>query len=413
MQAVDQALQVGRHLQRKQTSFVHYCHQSEEDKVHDTIPVLENALFALALFRSRLSDHVLEGKALIEKLLFFEKEGNFPLYLHKWPKCCDPYLGLRLLPVFFWIEADFSHVIGDLKERLTHCIDRIIKGAAKLDLPPWGKFRLQAMQKEVGELPRETLIKDGFAQCLPKTIHEWSEALVSLQIAEKKGADISLAIEEACSFWHPEISLYVGPNFRLDQEGFFPKLTLYDLFMCAWQNAYPKRAKHLCCIHLKGALIFPREVSFTSKPVPFITQEPSLYIAWDEHTFVLAKKEEEYIANFYLNYHIDHTILINGKRATAFQQGDRVEIHSKGLKLALSFSAEDGMYFGSLMRGNRPAQHGCKGENQFFAYDWRIAIYAVQKGKTPMRVKLHLQTQENQLPSPLHASHCPHIELSL
>ena len=61
------ALNMGRKLQKKQTGFVHCCKESEDFVTHDTIPSLENALFALSLFRSRLADNVLEGKALIEK----------------------------------------------------------------------------------------------------------------------------------------------------------------------------------------------------------------------------------------------------------------------------------------------------------------------------------------------------------
>ena len=62
MDAINFAVDTGRRMQRKQTGFVHYCNQSEDLTTHDTIPVLENALFALSLFRTRLADNVLEGK---------------------------------------------------------------------------------------------------------------------------------------------------------------------------------------------------------------------------------------------------------------------------------------------------------------------------------------------------------------
>ncbi len=424
MHTVDLALQSGRMLQRKQTGFVHFCHQSEDRLTHDTIPVLENALFALSLFRSRLSDNVLEGKGLIEKLLAFEVEGNFPTYLHEYPKCLDPYLGLRLLPVLFWITVDFSHVIGDLKEKLENCINRILAQVDKTDLPDWVQFRLDAFNGKIGSLP--------------KTFYHWSEALISLQLAEKKGADITAILEEVSKLWHPELSLYTGPALRRHQDGHTPELSLFDLFLCQWQKKFPKRAEKLQAVHLRGALIRPLrfELNFPSKPVPYIhfasEEECPLFIAWETHTFVLAKRhlqvegnakelvlhlgeeEDDIGMNFFLDHHSDHEIFVNGEKATTFEQKDVLEIRSKELLIKLRFSVEDGRYLGVLMRGNRPSQHACRGEDHFTAFDWRIAIRTVSKGKAPIRVHLEVcqQMQESQQPLPLHASHYPHTELS-
>lgn len=367
MQAANRALKSGRSFQKKQTGLVHFCYQSEDRNTHDTIPTYENALFALALFRSRLADNVLEAKALIEKLLPFEMEGNFPVYLHDFPEQNDPYLGLKLFPVFFWIVHDFSHVIGDLKEKLPACMDRIVERAKGMDLPPWAAFRLKAIQGEVG--------------ILPKTVFDWGEGLVSLQIAEKKGADIEEAIQMAASLWHPGISLYVGPASQRHQDGLFPEVNLFDLFMCEWQKKYPKRLEALAPVHLKGALIRPRVVTLEEKPEPFIDQDP-LFIAWKDHTLTMAKKGEESI-DFYLNYHPDHEIFVEGKKATTFQEGQELEIRSKDLSIKISFVSDDGVYFGHLLRGNRPAQHATKGENLFSAFDWRISIQTVREGKPP------------------------------
>lgn len=422
MDAVNFAIETGRNYQKKQTGFIHYCYQSEDLTTHDTIPVLENALFALSLFRSRLTDHVLEGKNLIEKLLSFEVEGNFPIYLHAYPQTSDPYLGLRILPALFWVSVDFGHVIGELKQALEKCIERIILRAHTLDpLPNWARFRLEAYEGEVGNLP--------------STLHDWSEGLVSLQLAERRGAEISQYLSEACKLWHPELSLYIGPAKRFNQDKDQPELTLFDLFMCQWQKKYSSRTKKLGAIHLHGALIRPLSFQPTlpTQSVPFVHIQPDgecpLFIAWEDHTFVLAKQhlkvefeKEDLIVhlseegddmgvNFFFNYHPEDEFFVNGLKANTFKEGDVVEIHSKGLTIQLSFQVEDGSYMGHFMRGNRPSQHACKGKNHFAAYDWRIPIRTIARGKSPIRVSLQIarQTPASQPQSPLHVVHCPHI----
>lgn len=423
MQANSLALSAGRALQKKQTGFVHFCKESEDLKTHDTIPVYENALFALALFKSRLADHVIEGKALIEKILAFECDGNFPVYLHEYPKQSDPYLGLRLLPIFFWLSIDFGHVIGQLKGELRKLNERILNRVKDLNLPEWAHCRVLAMRGEAFTLPGNL-----------------DEGLISLQIAEKRGASIQDVIELACEFWHPDLQLYIGPSMRRNQWGSVPEVTLYDLFLSSWQKRFSDRVTQMHPIHLKGALIRPLtfEPFFKEKPTPWIHFDPSeempLWIAWDCHTFALAKKhlgveeghssstvskeiilhlpeEEEMPISFYLDHHPDHNLLVDGQKASVFRQGQKLEVVSKDIELSLSFSAEDGIYCGHVMRGNRPSQHLCRGDHLFDSFDWRIAIRTVRPGKRPIRVKVQLERgkESPQLP-PLHASHCLHTK---
>lgn len=398
MDAINLAVEAGRRLQRKQTGFIHYCNQSEDLTTHDTIPVLENALFALSLFRTRLADNVLEGKTIIEKLLAFEVDGNFPTYLHAYPQVTDPYLNLRLLPIFFWITVDFGHVIGGLKQSLEACVERILaqtKGSSH-----WAKFRLDAFEGKIGELPR--------------TLSEWGEGLISLQLAEKHGANIEEPIRAAFKLWHPELHLYIGPAARRNQEGHLPELTLFDLFMCQWHKSFSERASKFAPIHLQGALIRPLgfEVERENLPVPFIhfnaEDECPLFIAWQQHTFVLARQQvggnaqemtiqlkEGEEANFYFNHHPDHQIFVDGLKATTFRQNESVEIRSKGLTMKLEMSAEDGTYMGHILRGNRPSQHWCKGENQFAAFDWQISIRTIVAGERPVRVRMNFEKDFN------------------
>ena len=91
--------------QSPQTGYIHLNY--EEIARSDTIPLLENFSFALALFRSRLTENVFKGKALLEKLLAFEVDGNFPVYLHEYPQCKDRDFSLEILPVLHWVLFHF------------------------------------------------------------------------------------------------------------------------------------------------------------------------------------------------------------------------------------------------------------------------------------------------------------------
>ena len=83
---IDLAIASGRRRLSDQTSFVHLSYETEGAK-HDTIPLFENFCYALGLFRSKLTEDIAEGKALLERLFAFEVEGNFPVYLHEYPVC--------------------------------------------------------------------------------------------------------------------------------------------------------------------------------------------------------------------------------------------------------------------------------------------------------------------------------------
>jgi len=427
--AADQALSVGRAFQKEQTKMIHYCHQSKDRVTHDTIPTLENGLFALALFRTRLKEEILEGKALLEKILNFEVEGNFPVYLHEYPHLSDSFLGLRLLPVLFWVRRDFAHILGELKEKIDGAIERILSHLPK-ELPRWAKFRLEALEGKVGELPDT----------------EWglSEALISLQIAEGCGAAIGEAMAKIALLWEPDLQLYTGSSTRRYQRRNTVAPTVFGLYLSHFAKN-PIKTGEPHPLFLYGALVRPIKtaLTFQKRQSPFIQFTPEgecpLFIGFrgDQitHSFVLAKKhlhvekegelliirlpnelpddeEKSYEVNFFLNHHEDHQLFVNGKKATVFQEEDRVEIRSKSLTLRLRLLEGEGIFFGHLMRGNRPSQLSCRGEAQFAAYDWRIALRTVKREEvSTIRVQIQVEQElESPQPLPSHASHCLHTQ---
>ena len=92
------------------TGYLH-THASLPD-AWDAIPLLENFCYVLALFRSRQTERIAEGKILLERLLAFEVNGNFPIYLHEYPLCKDRQMGLDILPVLHWLQKEFHGALG-------------------------------------------------------------------------------------------------------------------------------------------------------------------------------------------------------------------------------------------------------------------------------------------------------------
>ena len=58
---LDRILQFSRKLQSAQTGFLHLNYQALPEEQQDSIPLVENFLFALALLRSRTAENIQEA----------------------------------------------------------------------------------------------------------------------------------------------------------------------------------------------------------------------------------------------------------------------------------------------------------------------------------------------------------------
>lgn len=137
MRAIDLAVQAGRKRQSPRTGFVHYYPGLEG--LCDTIPVFENFCMAFALFRLKTTESVTEGKEIIERLLAFQTDdGNFPVYLHDFPKCWDFNLGAKIGPILIHILQDFGTVLNVVyKEKLENAIKKISQKKKALAPDDW------------------------------------------------------------------------------------------------------------------------------------------------------------------------------------------------------------------------------------------------------------------------------------
>ncbi|MBS0604322.1 MAG: hypothetical protein JSS60_04700 [Verrucomicrobia bacterium] len=388
-----------------QTGYLHLNYDSEER--HDTIPLLENFCYALALFRSRIAENVLEGKTLLEKLLVFENDGNFPVYLHEYPHCKDRDFSLELLPIFHYLLGDFRAALGEaLCIRLELLIGRIVSHGYKMHtqrpLSKPSEFRLKSYF-EPHAVPSWT----------PSTPDEWANALITFQMAKSRGIQLDRFLEKSLERWHPQLATYIGLQ---NQERAEPRVTLLDLFMGHCYGLYSKRA----LLDKRAALLASLVQPFNAVPEAFQQEVPCHAISndglrhyalyWGTHeklnslvldapnsgfdverqgsnveiTLSMPPKtfpdgQEAIECSFFVNLVPELEMLVQGAKATTFQLNDAVDLLCDDLQLRLEISLEkgEGRFFGHILRANRPTQ---KGKNlKYETYDWQIALRTIRR----------------------------------
>lgn len=283
------ALAAGRSLQSQQTGFVHYYYGEMDQQGHQTIPLFENALFALALLRSRLVENIQEAKELIKRLLVFQNlqedssHGNFPVYLHDYPVCHDPSQGLQLLTPFYWMISQFGHVLGaELRRQLEQASRNIIAYSlpfhAMKPFPYFLMIRLFAAQFAFGKLwHNEEWLESGKQQLdhlAERQLVGWSstkhlgDLLPGLQMVYPsiKNSLWSPLWQLMQQTWHAPTGSYAGPCVREWQEGEEPQPNLYDLYAGYFAGQFSRRAGLLRPYHLHASFIQASADRFDAVP---------------------------------------------------------------------------------------------------------------------------------------------------
>jgi hypothetical protein len=282
----DWSLEAGRSLQSKQTGYLHY-HYGESERPFDTIPLVENALFALTLLNCRTIQQVQEAKVLLNGLLAFqvtmgvESHGNFPAYLHEYPNCADHAAAIHLLAPFYWTLAGFGNVIGaDLKTKLEQAarvaLDYAAKEHCRNPYPYFLAVRLAsascAFGKLWGESDREEAGKKELDQLAAKQLEGWrspahlGHLMIGLQKAYPSlaGTPWEPLWEFMNRTWHQPTGSFIGPGLFERQDRQEPELTIYDLFACTFAGQFPKRAAEIRPVHLYGSLVQSWQEQFNS-----------------------------------------------------------------------------------------------------------------------------------------------------
>ncbi len=458
-----------KHLS-EQTKWVHYYSKDSLFENHDTIPLVENALYALALFRSKNSSNMLEGKELVKRLLHFQSslddsKGNFPHYLHEFPYCQDPYGALRIFVPLYWILIEFAPLLGDnLKNRLTKSLQQSLSFSrnlkSQMTIGYSRSLQLASATLAMGCLLTNKEWKIAGLEELKRLSdisyqNEWmspseiGKILIAYQMA-------SAHIESGCfapflkfvfSTWHQSLTCYAGPALKVLQFKDSPEIKLYDYYLSHFTKTLLTTDRNITISGLYAALIRPIDEDLESFSLPhstsFVSGNKSGYLFMEKqytcslidyskieenphkglhilrllwkgkervHSFAMQPENisvnvsknlsskniefllhydqcnqnendaHELVASFYLDIHPDSIFTVEGKRSNTFQLNQKIRICNSNMNIGLTFSLSEGkgIFYGHLMRGNRPAQRLRNNITDFKAYDWVFYLRAVR-----------------------------------
>jgi len=413
------ALSFARKKKSDQTGFIHFYYSSKDDTDDQAIPVLENFLYAASLLRSKTAENITEGKAHLEKLLSFQTEAGFPVYLHEYPQVKDRVLSFHLYALLQGIESEFHTVLGsDLKRKIEQALAKLQSNCqtalADFQVPLIAQVRLAAAQKDHSVLEKLASTSRYPSQ---GDLGGILAALFSIY-PTLSGTPWESFWQEVQRHWHPDTLSYIGEGKQDHQQGFEPQATLLDLVMGLIYGKGSKRSLGETP-HLFQAAWLP----LIKEKEPVASETPSIQIAenpfrchWGTpervHTLVCQggnvrskqvkrletgveilfeldalpeteDKEKLREIVFYLDYADAHTIRFNGHSSNTFHLQDPIEISSPPLKATLQFEVVEGsgQWMGHLMRGNRPSQIAAKGANRFQSYDWQIILRTLRRSE--------------------------------
>ncbi len=324
-QMAEIALNAGRGGQSPQTGFFHYHYTRTDLPAEDTIPTIENLLYALALMRDRTKEGVHEGKRLLERLLYFqnlivdERRGLFPIYLHEYPECRDLYISAHILPILYWILNEFGTVLGStlkgkVEQTATILLEQSTALQAQANLPfgiamkiagaqagfgtLWGQTELQIQGHQTLQTLHQTSLSNQFIEWfIPDSI---ADTLIGLQMAYTQLSESPWAEfgEWLATSWNAATRSYIGPTLEEQQETAEPKTSLYDLFIGYYTGTYSFRALLNKPFGVRAALIHASPDRLYPTELPMILQGETAGRTWlinqqEKYAFSLLAKNKQ------------------------------------------------------------------------------------------------------------------------
>jgi hypothetical protein len=360
IRAIDLAVLAGQKRCSPRTGFVH-LYPNEE--FTDTIPLYENFCFALALFRQKTAESVSLGKELIAKLLAFQtEEGNFPTFLHDFPRCYDFHMSLKIAPILIYLLRLFPTILGDLKPKIEAALAKTL---AKPPQKPLFENRYRACCG----LPLVAVDTSSFSAL------DWTEWLITAQLAGE--THLTLPYDSSLQL------LQVPTRLEVQEKG-EPRPNPIEWLLAEGQYS----ARHLRDHphQLLSAPLFP--ISYTQAPLLDTSYTRywkgstlhSLYgqgSIFDLPEGVELGRSDLFEVSFFSDISEETQLFINGKKATSFRLGDSIEIQTPTLTLTLRFELTEGEgdFCGHVFRANRPTQI-MKG---YEAYDWQIGLRTLRR----------------------------------
>lgn len=350
---IDLVVAAGKARQSERTRFVHQ---------EEVIPLYENFCFAFALFRQKTTETVTEGKELIERLLAFQApDGNFPVFLHDYPRCFDHQMGLRVAPILIYLLRQFGSVLGELKQKIEESLKKTL--IRRTEKPLW-ENRYRACVNEP-LLPIDTHLFSS---------KEWTEWLITAQLAGQ--THFSLPFD-------PDLQLLLTPH-EIQEKG-EPQPNPIE-----WLLADGHYAPRLLRDHphqLWAAPLFPLTFTYQPTASPFFRYqwkgESALHtLSASSLVFALPEgvemgRNDLFEATLFANASSETEITVNGRKATTFQFGDIITIATPTRTIEARFILTEGTgdFFGHIFKANRPSQIA-KGYESF---DWQIGMRTLRR----------------------------------
>lgn len=347
---IDLAVSSGRARQSRRTGFVHQ---------EETIPLYDNFCFALALFRQKTAEAVTEGKELIERLLAFQApDGNFPVFLHDYPRCFDFQMGLKIAPILLYLVRLFGGVLGESRAKIQDALQKAL--AVKTDKPQWENRRKACL----GE-PLSPVDPTHFSPA------EWTEWLITAQLAGQTHFTLP---------YDPDLQLLLSPH-EIQERG-EPQPNPVE-----WLLADERYTPRLLRDHphqLWAAPLFP--ITFTaevphSKTSRWLWKGHDILHSLTAPSLVFDLKEGAAMGLFeaavYTDVSPETEVFVEGRKATTFRLGETVTVVTPTRTWALQFTLTQGRgdFCGHIFKANRPSQV-VKG---YECYDWQIGIRTLRR----------------------------------
>lgn len=356
------AFTAGKKRQSPRTGFVH---------LEDTIPLYENFCFAYALLAQKKAETILEAKELLLRLLPFQsQEGNFPIYLHDYPRCYDLCSGLKIAPLLIRSLKGYGHLLGaEFREKADLALKKILAFYETRELSPLWQFRYQVCR---GEKP-PLLDTSNFSAA------DWWHYWVSLQFLETP----------TCDFFNPTLGLthYLAP-----QNGLEPAPHLIESIFATHPRLTKDNPSHLQLAALEKVELIPKD---TAEKVLFKDPYRLYWQGVNLHSLVLeapgAKdgviplpatfefgRDDLIEAAFFCDSSPETQILIDGRRGTVFTLDQPVTIITPSLTITIQFKIlkGEGEFCGHIFRGNRAGQIA---SHNFETFDWKIALRTLRR----------------------------------
>lgn len=385
---LDLCLAACKDRQSSKTLFLH-LHPQDPD-CRDTIPVFENFCFALALFRQKTQESVLAGKELIEKLLQFQTlDGNFPTFIHEYPKAWDLHLSLKIAPIFVHICQDFGSILSPcFIEKLKTALSKMI---IKPVNPIW-EHRYQALQ--------------GIRPIIPLNLHpsQWFDWIVSDQLFEKN-------LQYPIPF-NSYLQLLIEENRIFEKD--LPKPLAIE-YVLAEKDGFEARLLEKHPEQIYTSLLYPFSTSKETND-KILWQNNPLQLFWKGQSLLSLVSSKAHFEGQHFVFDLpgsadplkdpfeielfvtlkpEISLFINQEKSMVFNFKDTVSIISSTLKIDLIFELISGKgdFLGHISRGNRLGQVACKNNHLYDAFDWHIGLRSLRRFE-PCKIQMQVKVQE-------------------